>query len=430
MIPLNHGDGEEAFNLIKRLWSFNRSITGSGVRQTLHVLQEQLNDLKVFSIPTGTKCFDWTVPKEWNVDEAYIITPEGKRIADFSKNNLHLLGYSTPIEAELDLEELQKNLYSLPDDPSAIPYVTSYYQERWGFCISDDERKKLVPGKYKVVVKTKLFDGVLNYGELVIRGKSDREILISTYVCHPSMANNELSGPAVAWSLAKWLSNQENEFTYRIIFLPETIGSICYLSKHFDHLRKKVVAGFVLTCVGDERAWSYMPSREGNLFVDRICKHMLNGCGIDYVSYSFLDRGSDERQYCSPKIDLPVAYVMRSKYATFPEYHTSLDDLNLVSAKGLGQTIDFYKKLFLAIEANCVPEAVFPCEPKMSDRGLRSSLGTFDESYSSRDMMNLLAYADGKKDLLHISEIIGINILKAKSIVKTLEKHGLIKVHI
>ena len=307
--------GNEIHQFAKELWPINRSITGVGVRETLKRISIHIPKLDIKSVPSDTQVFDWTVPSEWHVNKAYIITPSGKKICDFSRNNLHLLGYSIPYEGSLSLEELKKHLYTLPDQPNAIPYVTSYYKERWGFCIAQKEFDVLKKGTYKVLIDSTLFKGELNYGELFIKGKSNKEIFLSTYVCHPSMANNELSGPTVLTFIAKWLmENNDLEYTYRIIFIPETIGSITYLSRNYKEMKKKTIAGFNVTCVGDDRSYSYLPSRNGNTISDLISKHILKWIDKNFKSYSWLERGSDERQYCAPGIDLPIASIFRTKY--------------------------------------------------------------------------------------------------------------------
>ena len=329
--------GHEIYTLAETLWPINRSITGEGVRQTLKLIKTYLPDLKVMVFKSGTNVFDWTVPKEWRVNSAYIRTPSGKKICDFYKNNLHLVGYSRPYSGVLDLEELKGFLHTLPDQPNAIPYVTSYYQDRWGFCLTEEQFSSLEDGDYEVHIDTELFDGEMNYAELKIKGKSKQEIFLSTYVCHPSMANNELSGPTVLTYLARWLlSKKDLNYSYRIIFIPETIGSIAYLSKNYIEMKRNVFAGFNISCIGDNRCYSYLPSRLGNTISDEIARHVLKWIAPDYKSYNWFDRGSDERQYCSPGIDLPIASIMRSKYGEYPEYHTSLDDLkNVVTPEGL-----------------------------------------------------------------------------------------------
>ena len=252
--------GKDIHNFASKLWPLNRSLTGEGSRETLNQISKYLPTLNIKSVKSGTKVFDWTIPKEWSVNEAYIIDPNGKKICDFSVNNLHLVGYTIPFVGSVSLNKLKEHLYTLPDQPNAIPYVTSYYKERWGFCLTHDQFKILKDGIYKVVVDTSLFDGELNYGELLIKGKSDKEIFLSTYICHPSMANNELSGPTVVTFIAKWLQEiRDTDYSYRIIFIPETIGSITYLSHNYKDMKNKVFAGFNVTCVGDDRLYSYVP---------------------------------------------------------------------------------------------------------------------------------------------------------------------------
>lgn len=286
-------------------------------------------------MPSGFKAFDWQVPQEWSVTDAYIVDPRGEILCDFSKNNLHLVGYSSPFEGYLSLRELQPHLFSLEDQPDAIPYVTTYYNDNWGFCLSHNQRLSLEDGQYYVCIKSKKFDGRLNYGELLIPGKVEREVFFSTYVCHPSMANNELSGPVLAVELAQLLLRSENHFSYRFVFIPETIGSLVYMAKNLATMKRNILAGYVLTCVGDERAISYLPSRAGDSVADKVALVALGKLGLNYLSYSWLDRGSDERQYCAPGADLPICSVMRSKYGSFPEYHTHLDQLGSVVTEKL-----------------------------------------------------------------------------------------------
>ena len=339
------------------------------------------------------------------------------------------MGYSTAFEGTISLEKLKTHLYSLPEQPDAIPYITSYYQERWGFCLSQDQYDQLVKGEYYVKVDTKHFNGVLNYGELIIPGKSSKEVFLSTYICHPSLANNELSGPTVVTYLAKWLSEiKELEYTYRIIFVPETIGSIAYLSAHHKYLKDNVFAGFNISCVGDNRAYSYLPSRNGNTISDRMAQHVLKNIDPDYKKYTWLDRGSDERQYCAPGIDLPIASILRTWWGDYPEYHTSLDDLvNVVTPEGLNGGYWAVRKAVEAIEKNKKYRVTVFCEPQMSKRGLYPTLATQKDMDQVRLMMNFISLCDGDKSLVDIADILNIPVWELYDRADTLSAHGLIE---
>lgn len=402
--------GYKIYTLANELWPINRSITGEGVRKTLSCIKKHLQNLNIRSVPSGTKAFDWIVPDEWHVSEAYIIVPNGEKICDFSINNLHLVGYSVPFRGRMKLEELQKHLHSLSEKPNAIPYITSYYKEQWGFCITQEQRNTLEDGWYEIVINSKLFAGQLDYGELILPGKSDQEVFLSTYICHPSMANNELSGITVATYLAKWLSELKiRRYTYRIVFVPETIGSITYLSKNYTNLKKKVIAGFNISCVGDERSYSYLPSRNGNTISDKVAKHVLKWIDPDYKSWTWLDRGGDERQYCAPGIDLPIASIFRTKYDDYPEYHTSLDNLdNVVTPKGLDGGYWALRKALELVEKNKIYKVNILCEPQMGKRGLYPTLASKIPEKQVMVMMNLLSFCDGEHSLLDIAEKINI----------------------
>lgn len=420
--------GERIFALAKELYPINRSLTGAGVRETLKILSETC-PMSIYEVPSGTKVFDWSVPKEWSVKEAYIQDSAGHKIVDFKENNLHLVGYSAPIDVELDLEELNKYLYSLKELPFAIPYITSYYAEKWGFCISENQRKSLKPGKYRAYIDSELKVGSLTYGEILIPGESVEEVFISTYICHPSMANNELSGPCVTIHLAEWLKSlPSRKYTYRIIFIPETIGSITYLSKNLDHLKSHVIAGFNVTCVGDNRAYSYLPSKAGNTISDEVAKHILKWIDPSFKSYSWHDRGSDERQYCAPGVDLPIASIMRTKYGQYPEYHTSLDNFDVVTPEGLGGGFLALKKAIQALESNCFPKVTVLCEPQLGRRGLYPTTGTRSVAFQVKLMMDLISYSDGTLSLLAIAEKCNVPIWELYPIVENLSNHGLLKV--
>ena len=393
--------------LMAQLFPICRSITGDGVRETLRILQGHI-PLKIFEVPSGTKVFDWTVPREWNIRDAFVLDPQGKKIIDFKKSNLHVLGYAAPVDRYLPLAELQQHLHSLEDQPDAIPWVTSVYEERWGFCLTHDERAKLKEGTYRAVIDSELKEGSLTYGELIIPGVSSQEIFISTYVCHPSMANNELSGPVVATMLAKWIASEPRRFTYRIILIPETIGSITYLSRNMESMKKNIVAGFNLTCVGDERAYSYLPSRNGSTLADKVALSVLRSKHPDFKHYSFLERGSDERQYCSPGVDLPVISLMRTKYREFSEYHTSLDDLEFVTPDGLEGSFELHRDCIDLLERNKVYKIRCLGEPQLGKRGLYPTIATKESHRQVIDMLNFIAYADGSNDLMDISNLIHV----------------------
>ena len=402
--------GNEIYNFARELWPLNRSLTGDGVRETLKKIKYHLPNLNIHSIPSGTQVFDWTIPKEWVVRSAYIISPSGEKICDFSKNNLHLVGYSVPYTGNLKLSDLKKKLYTLPEQPNAIPYVTSYYEEKWGFCISHNDFEALEDGDYNIKIDTELIDGELNYGELILPGKSKKEIFLSTYICHPSMANNELSGPSVVTYLSKWLMELEKtDYTYRIIFIPETIGSIAYLSKNLEVMKKNIIAGFNVSCVGDNRTYSYIPSRKGKTLSDEIAKHVLKWIDESFSSYTWFDRGSDERQYCAPGIDLPIASILRTKYGEYPEYHTSLDTFdNVVTAEGLDGGYWAIRKALELIEKNKKFKVTVLGEPQMSKRDLYTTLSVKSDNNKVRRMMDFISLCDGETSLLNIADRLNI----------------------
>jgi aminopeptidase-like protein len=408
------------------LFPICRSLTGEGVRQTLAYLAELIPGLTVHAVPSGSQAFDWTVPQEWSIHSGRLIGPDGDILVDFENSNLHVVGYSQGIDRTMNLEELQPHLYSLPSMPDAVPYITTYYAPDWGFCMSDRQRQALKPGDYRAMIDAEHFDGVLNYGEIVIPGSSSDEVLLSTYVCHPSMANNELSGPVLATALARWVQQSPRRLTYRIVFVPETIGSIVYLSKHLDHLKRHVVAGFTLTCVGDDGPVSFVPTPSETTLADRTAEYVLHRHAPDHLRYSFLDRGSDERQYCSPLVDLPVASVMRSKYGCYDAYHTSLDNLEFISAEGLARSFDLHVEMLTALEQNQTYRNVFPCEPQLGKRGLYPSVSTKDTHAEVALMKNIIAYSDGRNDLLWMAEKFGAELSEMSVIADQLCEAGVL----
>lgn len=393
--------------LMTELFPICRSITGNGVRETLRIIQKHI-PLATFEVPSGTRVFDWNIPKEWNIRDAYILDESGNKIIDFKNNNLHIVGYSIPVDRYVNLAELQEHLYSLEEQPDAIPFVASRYEERWGFCLTHNQRRTLKDGIYRVVIDSDLKDGFLTYGELIIPGSSTEEVFLSTYICHPSMANNELSGPVVATMLARWIASRPRRYTYRIIFIPETIGSITYLSKNLDHMKQNIVAGFNLTCMGDERAYSFMPSRSGSTLADKVALNILRSKHPKFIGYSYLERGSDERQYCSPGVDIPIVSIMRSKYREFPEYHTSLDNLEFVTPTGLQGSFEVHRDCIELLERNVAYRVKCLGEPQLGRRGLYPAVSTKDSYRQVNEMLNFLAYADGAHDLIDISNIIEV----------------------
>lgn len=419
---------EEMYELCERLFPICRSITGDGVRKTLQMLVEVYgNEINIHEVPTGTKVFDWTVPKEWNIKEAYIENSKGQRVIDFKNNNLHVVGYSLPVDKFVDLQELKSVVYTQPDQPDAIPYVTSYYKECYGFCMSQNQLDKLPEDTYHIVIDSELKEGSLTYGEIIIPGDTEEEVFLSTYICHPSMANNELSGPVVATFLAKWLNLLvKRRYTYRIIFITETIGAITYLSKNLQYLKEHVIAGFNLSCVGDNRTFSYVESRYGDTLADKAAKNVLSFYYPDYKTYSFLKRGSDERQYNAPGVDLPVCAICRSKYGEYPEYHTSKDNLELISPEGLLGAYEVYQQCILSLENNYSYKINVLCEPQLGKRGLyptTSQKGTYD---AVKVMIDFIAYADGSNDLIDISNIIGVPVNELLTVIEKLEKVDLL----
>lgn len=422
--------GDWCYSLAEELWGIPRSLTGEGVRATLKILQRELPNLEIHSVASGSTAFDWDVPEEWNIREAYIEDNSGKRIVDFAINNLHILGYSVPVDTVISLDELQNHLYSIPDQPDAIPYVTSYYTRRWGFCVSDNLRKSLSSGKYRAFIDSDFKNGVLNYGELIIPGETEEEIFLSTYICHPSMANNELSGPVVTAALVKWLISQPAlRYTYRVVFVPETIGSLVYMSRNLDTMRARIRAGFNVTCVGDDRCYSFLPSRAGNTISDKVAIHVLKHIEGNFRQYTWLDRGSDERQYCAPGADLPVATIMRSKYGEYPEYHTSLDTLGgVVTSGGLAGGFGALKAAITILEKDFTPLVTTIGEPQLGKRGLYPDLSQKGSANHVRDMMNMISYCDGRRSLFEIAELLGLSfhtLLEAAA--RLLEERILIK---
>lgn len=423
--------GREIWDLAYKIYPICRSITGEGVRQTLEILQEYVgrDDIKldIHEVPSGTQVFDWTVPKEWMIRKAYIEDGQGNKIIDMEDNNLHVLGYSTPIDEWVTLDELKKIVYTQPEQPDVIPYVTSYYKERYGFCMSQRQLDSLDDGEYHIVIDSELFDGSLTYADVIIPGDSDKELMLTSYTCHPSMANNECSGPAVLAALMRYVKRMAGRrYTYRFVLNPETIGSITYLTYNFEHLKKKLIAGIVLSCVGDDRDYSIIESRYADTLADKSLKSILQS-KKHHTVYSFLERGSDERQYNAPGIELPVVGFSRTKYGEYPEYHTSADNMSIISPAGLQGAYEALAQWIDCMENNRRYKVTVLCEPQLGKRGLYPTIsqnGNYDEIMAMRDV---IAYADGKNDLFDISRIIGVPPFELIPIVRKLEQHDLIR---
>ena len=419
--------GHKMYAWAEVLFPLCRSLTGKGVRETLSFIKSYNPDLVEYSVKSGTKVYDWEVPKEWEINEAFIEDLKGNRIIDFKNNNLHVLGYSTGIDKTISLAELQDHLYSLENLPDAIPYVTSYYQENWGFCVPHNLRKELNDAAYKIFIDSKLFNGVLNYGEILVPGKSNKEIIFSTYICHPSMANNELSGIVLAMAILDYVkASKNNYYSYRFLFLPETIGSITYISKNLSFLKKHTKCGFILTCVGNIDKFSFMPSRTGNTYADKVAKYVLDSYYPGYNKYTFLDRGSDERQFCSPKVNLPFVSIMKSKYKEYKEYHTSLDNLSFISPIALTESFDLYIKCIKVIETNQFYLSNQFCEPMLSKRNLYPKIGGQIKDFDTKLIKDIVALIDGSLDLIDLANVLNKNYFDVCSKVEILLKNNLI----
>ena len=422
------------YNLAKNiLFPICRSITGKGTLKTLKLIKKEFKDLKIKKIKSGEKVFDWVIPPEWNIKEAYIVDKNGVKIVDFKNNNLHIIGYSINVNRIIKKKDLIKNLFYLKEQPDAIPYITSYYKKRWGFCLTYNQFKEINikysdEDAFKVVINSNLNNnGSLNYGELIIKGKSRKEILISTYICHPSMANNELSGPIVSMSLINYFIGKKLNKTLRFIFIPETIGSIAYLSRNLKYLKRYVIGGYNLSCIGDERKHSCMLSKNENSPSDEALLLSYKKMNIrNYKIYPFLNRGSDERQYNSPGIDLGITSIFRSKYTEYPEYHTSLDNFDVVTLKGLTGGYNVAKNSIKIIQNNTYPISKILCEPQMGKRGLYPTLSVKSKRKETKKFMDFLQYSDGFNSLNKISKLINLDIKSTKKIYKVLSKNNLL----
>ena len=366
---------------------------------------------------------------EWRIKEAYVKYHKSKMLINIKNNNLHLMGYSEPVNKVLDFKKLKTKLHTLPDQPNAIPYRTSYYKRDWGFCLTHNQLNKIdKKKKFHVLINSKFFKGYLNYGEIFLKGRSKKEILFSTNICHPSLANNEISGPVLAMKIAKYLKIKNRNYSYRIIFIPETIGAIAFLKNKINYLKENLLAGFVLSCVGDDNKYSKISSRLGNTFADRILEKTLDNKKIKFKNYSFLARGSDERQFCSPGVDLPVCSFLRTKHGEYRQYHTSNDNLDYISSKGLNNSFKIMKSLIDNIEKSKFYRSTNLCEPFLTRYKLKKTIsGERTMNNKTKSLIDIIAYSDGKNSLEDISKILNIKIKALNKFIKNLLKLKIIK---
>jgi aminopeptidase-like protein len=418
--------GEELFELVAELYPICRSITGDGVRRTLEIVGREI-DLEVHEVPSGTEVFDWTVPREWNIRDAWVANAAGERVIDFHASNLHVMSYSVPVRATMPLAELKPHLFTLPEHPDWVPYRTSYYQESWGFCASQRLLDSLPDGDYEVCVDATLADGHLTYGEHVVPGETDEEVLVTCHVCHPSLANDNLSGIAVASRLARLLGGTRSRYTHRFLFIPGTIGSITWLARNQDRVGR-IRHGLVLACVGDPGRLTYKRSRRGDAEIDRAMAHVLASSGRPHDLEDFAPYGYDERQFCSPGFNLPVGCLSRTPYARYPQYHTSADDLRLVRPEHLQDSLEACWEVLQVLDGNHRYLNLNPkCEPQLGRRGLYGSIGgRSDAEERQMAMLWVLNLSDGGHSLLDVADRAGLPFALVAEVADTLEGAGLL----
>ncbi len=421
------GVGRQMYELMSDLYPICRSITGDGMRQSLQVIQQYI-PLEVHEIPSGTKIFDWTVPLEWNIEDAYIKNSQGERVVDFKKSNLHVVSYSQPIHARMSLEELTPHLHTLPETPDWIPYRTSYYKESWGFCLTHKQFQGMQDKEYEVGIHSSMKKGHLTYGEYYLRGQTSEEILISCHACHPSLCNDNLSGMVLATYLAMQLGSELLRYSYRFLFIPGTIGSIAWLASHENSVRK-IKHGLVVTGVGDPGGFTYKKTRQGNAEIDRAVSHVLKHSQQDHTIIEFFPYGYDERQYCSPAFNLPVGCFMRTPHGQYPEYHTSGDNLDFVQPQYLEESLALCVKTVRLLERNKVYLNQNPqCEPQLGRRGIYRAIGGQAEGAKKEmAMLWVLNLSDGHHPLLDIAERSNLPFDVVCEAAEVLCEHGLLK---
>jgi aminopeptidase-like protein len=417
--------GRELHAFAAELFPICRSITGDGLRKTLAMIQQRI-PLQLSEVPTGTQVFDWTVPKEWNIRDAYIKVPGGERVVDFQKCNLHILNYSVPVRSTMPLSELRPHLFTIPEQPDWIPYRTSYYQENWGFCLSHRQMLALEERKYEVAIDSSLEAGHLTYGECFLPGQSTDEVLISCHACHPSLANDNLSGLTVATFLASFLSGKVLRYSYRFLFIPGTIGAITWLARN-EKTAKNIRHGLVLTCLGDSGPFHYKKSRRGDATIDRAAAHVLRHCGDGAEILEFSPYGYDERQYCSPGFNLPVGCLMRSVWGSFPEYHSSADNLGFIKPDRLAGSLRICASIIDVLEKNFRYRNLSPfCEPQLGRRNLYGSAGGNSAGTEVHARLWVLNMSDGEHSLLDIAERSGLPFSAISAAAAALSRGGLL----
>lgn len=419
-------EGAALYQSVAALYPICRSITGEGVRESLRLLQKQV-PLAIREVPSGTQVFDWAIPKEWNIRDAYIKNSRGERVIDFRKSNLHVVNYSIPARQKMRLSELREHLYSLPESPDWIPYRTAYYKETWGFCVSHNQLERFSDDEYEVCIDSTLEPGSLTYGELRLQGATDDEVLISCHSCHPSLCNDNLSGMVVAAKLAEQLASASLRYSYRFVWIPGTIGAIAWLALN-ESLIPRIKHGLVLSCVGDQGRFNYKRSRQGHAEIDRAVEHVLRSAKKEFNIFDFTPYGYDERQYCSPGINLPVGCFMRTPNGKYPQYHTSADNLDLVSGPALAESVSRLLSIVGVLEKNHRYLNLNPkCEPQLGRRGLYRQMGGTSSKAQEEAMLWVLNFSDGKNSLLEIAERADLDFNKLDEAAEMLLKHGLLR---
>lgn len=424
--------GLKIYKLCTTLFPLHRSLMGKNNFKTLKIIQNKIPQLRIKHFSSKDKCFDWKIPNEWVIQEAYISDLDGNKIIDYKNNNLHVVQYSQrKIINEISINDLDQHLHYIKSKPDTIPYVTSYYTKNWGFCLTYNQYLKLKKNKkVKIVINSKFIKGKMHYGELILKGKSKRELLLTTYICHPNLANNEVSGPSLLTYITKYLLRIDRNYTYRILFIPETVGTICYIKNNISKLKLNVVGGLVVTCVGIENIVSYIKTKNKDSIINKIIERISKDSKITYKIYPYHKKGSDERQYNSPNIGIDVGSLMSAKYNEYKQYHTSDDNLDLISPKGLSNMYYQYVKFIKEFESIIFYKSTIYCEPFMSKRSLYPKLSKNYKSpgyKQSKKILNVLDYCDGKTDLKQISEILNLEIREIEKVILLLLKYKMIK---